>query len=127
MGSRGKTRGLRDLFPGNWSSRSLHQSRQRRQLIEARVRDRAEDHVAALPEYQMVSVADGGAGQSLIAGGPGEDVDKVLAVPIDHDGRPVAVDVVRTPADQRITLLCEVHGRRRNVGMARKPRLDRVP
>ena len=55
-----------------------------------------------------------------------EQIDDMVAAPIDQRGGGLAVDVVEPAADQREALRGQVDHRRRNVELAVEPRLDVV-
>ncbi len=62
-----------------------------------------------------------------LSGHPGEHVDDVRAMLVDHDRGALMIEVVGTSADQPIALRREVGHHRRDVHVAGKPGLDRVP
>src|ERR1700689_5308202 len=115
-----------EVYSPKGSSLFAQQAPQPQKLVPASIRHGAILDIALLPEREMVAAARSVVGQARSAGRPGEYVDDMCAVLVHDHRRALMVNVIGAPADQAITLRFEVRDCRRHIGMARKPRLDRV-
>src|SRR6185437_4383567 len=91
------TGGADDLFP------ALTLFHQRDEVIELHRIDighRRQIQVILFPEDHAIAIARARAREARIAVGPGEQVDDVRAMPIDHHGGTLAMDVIGATPDQ---------------------------